>query len=240
MSLAAARLRAWAKDGGSPAARLARGLALWLRHPPVPVIRPLHRGLYDLHVGLTRALGWLLQTLWYTPLFQSRLEATAPGLALTNGMPMVEGPLIIRMGARCRVNGAASLSGRAGARPPVLRIGEGVTLGWRNVIAVGTRVEIGDHVLLSSDVHLAGYSGHPLAPGPRLRGAPEPPEERGDIVIEDGAWLCAGVFVGAGVRIGRGTVVAARSVVTRDLPPGVLAAGVPARVIRPLTAEDLP
>ena len=43
-----------------------------------------------------------------------------------------------------------------------------------------------------------------------------------------------GVTVSAGVRIGRGTVVAAGSVVTADLPPLVLAAGVPARVIRSL------
>ena len=49
-------------------------------------------------------------------------------------------------------------------------------------------------------------------------------------------WLATGVSVMAGVRIGEGTIVAAGSVVTSDLPPGVIAAGMPARVIRALPA----
>jgi len=57
------------------------------------------------------------------------------------------------------------------------------------------------------------------------------------IDIEDGAWLGANVTVLAGVRIGRGAVIAAGAVVTRDVPPDVVAAGVPARVLRSLTGE---
>lgn len=238
MTVAAERLRHWAKARRSPPARLAHWLAVALRHPPVPVIRPLHRLLYDVHLALAAALRWVVQTVWYTPLFQARLQATAPGLSLVNGMPMVQGPLRLHLGARCRVNGAATFSGRAGGITPELVVGSNVTLGWRAVIAVGTRVEIGDDVLLSSDVHLAGYAGHPLDPVARARGEPEPPGARGDIVIERGAWLCAGVFVAPGVRIGAGTVVAAKAVVTSDLPAGVLAGGVPARVIRSLGPGD--
>lgn len=52
------------------------------------------------------------------------------------------------------------------------------------------------------------------------------------IVIADNVWLGGGVIVCAGVTIGEDTVVGAGAVVTRDLPPGVLAAGVPARVLR--------
>jgi putative colanic acid biosynthesis acetyltransferase WcaF len=52
------------------------------------------------------------------------------------------------------------------------------------------------------------------------------------VVIEDEVWLPNDVYVGPGVRIGTGTVVAARSSVFDDLPGGVVAAGTPARVIR--------
>lgn len=59
-------------------------------------------------------------------------------------------------------------------------------------------------------------------------------ESAAPITIGDNAWLAAGVIVCPGVSIGADTVVGAGSVVTRDLPPGVLAAGNPCRVIRSL------
>ena len=57
------------------------------------------------------------------------------------------------------------------------------------------------------------------------------------ITLEDNVWLAGGVTVCAGVTIGADTVVGAGSVVTRDLPPGVVAVGSPARVIRELRQE---
>jgi acetyltransferase-like isoleucine patch superfamily enzyme len=81
---------------------------------------------------------------------------------------------------------------------------------------------------------LAGFPGHPMDAADRAAGAPDTADQIGDIVLERDVWLASGVTVLAGVRIGQGTVVAAGSVVTRDLPAQVLAAGVPARVIRSL------
>lgn len=238
--MSALALKSWIKRRETPAARLAFGLARALRRPQMPMIRPLHLALHHAHVAVAGALRWAVQAAWYAPLLQARLARTAPRLALDNGMPQILGPLEIHLGADCTVNGAATWTGRAAARRrPTLVVGRNVTLGWRNVISVGTRVEIGDDVLLSSDVHIAGYPGHPLDPEARAAGAPDTDDQCGDVVIERGAWLGAGVFVNAGVRIGRGTVVAARSVVTRDLPPGVLAAGAPARPIRRLDGAPL-
>jgi acetyltransferase-like isoleucine patch superfamily enzyme len=54
------------------------------------------------------------------------------------------------------------------------------------------------------------------------------------VVLEQGVWLGARVTVLKGVTIGRSSVVAAGSVVTRDIPPGVLAGGMPAKVLRKL------
>jgi maltose O-acetyltransferase len=71
---------------------------------------------------------------------------------------------------------------------------------------------------------------HPLEPEPRRAKweAAEP------IAIGDNAWLGGGVIVCPGVTIGADTVVGAGAVVARDLPPGVLAVGTPARVVRSL------
>jgi len=70
---------------------------------------------------------------------------------------------------------------------------------------------------------------HSFAPGQVI--TKQPLRSKGDIVIEDDAWLGYGVIVLDGVTIGRGAVVGAGAVVTRDVPPGAIVAGVPARVI---------
>ena len=59
------------------------------------------------------------------------------------------------------------------------------------------------------------------------------------ITVESDCWIAADVKILGGVTVGRGTVIGAGSVVTRSIPAGVLAAGNPCRVIRPLTEEDL-
>ena len=90
-------------------------------------------------------------------------------------------------------------------------------------IHVGDDVQIGPYVQLLT-------ATHPLEPGPR-RAKWESAEP---IAIEDNVWLGGGAIVCPGVTIGADTVVGAGAVVTKDLPAGVLAAGVPARVLRPL------
>ena len=55
---------------------------------------------------------------------------------------------------------------------------------------------------------------------------------RAHIAVEDGAWIGAGAIVLEGVRIGRGAVVAAGALVRQDVPDGMVAAGMPARLIR--------
>lgn len=58
------------------------------------------------------------------------------------------------------------------------------------------------------------------------------------IEVGDNCWLASNVTVCGGVKIGEGTVIGAGSVVTRDIPSGVLAAGNPCRVIRKLSEDD--
>lgn len=114
----------------------------------------------------------------------------------------------------------------------------------------GGTVEIGDDVRVQTGCILAVFKGSirvgqrvGLAAGCQLHGhnhgtradlriREQPLETRGGIVIEDDAWLGAGVIVLDGVRIGRGAVVGAGAVVVSDIPPDVVAVGNPARVLR--------
>ena len=59
------------------------------------------------------------------------------------------------------------------------------------------------------------------------------------VTIGDNCWIAGNVTICGGVTIGSGCVVGAGSVVTRDIPPGTLAAGNPCRVIRRITEEDM-
>ena len=71
---------------------------------------------------------------------------------------------------------------------------------------------------------------HPLDPAERRAGV----ELSRPISIGDGVWLGGGVIVCPGVSIRENAVIGAGSVVTRDVPPGVLAVGNPCRVVREL------
>lgn len=103
-------------------------------------------------------------------------------------------------------------------------------------------VTIGDNVLIGPNVTLATPM-HPLLPEERnVRrredGSVYNLEYARPIVIEKDCWLASNVVVCGGVTIGKGSVIGAGSVVTRDIPPHSLAAGNPCRVIREITAKD--
>jgi acetyltransferase-like isoleucine patch superfamily enzyme len=95
-------------------------------------------------------------------------------------------------------------------------------------------IEIGDDVMIGPRVSLI-TSGHPLDPSQRRKQIVAAP-----IVIQRNVWLGAGAMVLQGVTVGEDSVVAAGAVVTRDVPPGTLVAGVPAEVLGPTSADDRP
>ena len=75
---------------------------------------------------------------------------------------------------------------------------------------------------------------HPMLPEERATGI----ERALPITLGDRVWLGGQVVVLPGVTIGEGAVIGAGSVVTRDIPPHVVAVGNPCRVLRPITEQD--
>jgi acetyltransferase-like isoleucine patch superfamily enzyme len=109
-----------------------------------------------------------------------------------------------------------------------IRLGDRVGMTGCTVCAQ-TRIDIGSGVLLGANSVVADTDFHALDPARRAQ-----PGAAAPIVIEDDVFVGMHALILKGTRIGRGSVIGAGSVVTRDIPPGVVAAGNPARVVRTL------
>lgn len=233
-------IKQWIKISHHPLAALLRRAHKISRQMNFPVIPLVHSLLLRCHLSFLNIWQSFWQFFYFTPLFKSRLNKSPSSLHLYSGMPQIGGSLTISVGEGCRISGRSSFFGRtASMTTPLLQVGGNVDIGWQNTIAVGTKVIIGNNVRLAGNIYLAGFPGHPVDPLARARGESETDDQVGDIVLEDNVWLATGVTVLAGVTIGHNSIIAAGSVVTKDIPANVIAAGVPARVIRVLVEEVL-
>lgn len=97
------------------------------------------------------------------------------------------------------------------------------------MFATNSSVVVGDYVFIAGDVVLSDALF--AVPG---TGSCAPVEScaRGDIVIDDGAWIGNNAVVLGGVHVGEGSIIAAGAIVDRDVPPGAVWAGNPGRVVR--------
>ena len=137
-----------------------------------------------------------------------------------------------------------SLFGAFGARnmivPPFqcdygenIRIGDDFFANYNTIMLDVNTITIGNRVMFGPRVSLLTAS-HPI--DKVIRG--ELLEYGLPITIEDDVWLGGNVTVNPGVRIGEGSIIGSGSVVTRDVPDNVVAAGNPCKVIREITDED--
>ncbi len=140
----------------------------------------------------------------------------------------------VEIGAGTMICGSIELSG-SGEIWKRLKIGKKCLItaplyaDLNGTITIGNNVAIGHHVVLIT-------SSHDMRNEFRRCGW----IVTGPIVLENGCWIGAGATILPGVTVGRGAVVAAGSVVTKDVPPNTLVGGVPAKPIRSLPCEDTP
>jgi putative colanic acid biosynthesis acetyltransferase WcaF len=105
-----------------------------------------------------------------------------------------------------------------------LEVGEQSSVGEHAYIYNLGRIIIGNRTTISQRAHLCAGTHDFTDPAlPLLK----PP-----IIVNDQAWICADAFVGPGVTVGKGAIVGARAVVTKDVEPWVIVAGNPSRTIR--------
>jgi maltose O-acetyltransferase len=149
----------------------------------------------------------------------------------------------ITIGARTVVVGELLTLWSGGA----IEIGDDSYVGDSSRIWSQSKITIGSRVAISHLVDIHDTDSHPLSPRARhldsraiLAGKPLIPSgaATAPVVIEDDVWLCFKATVLKGVTIGRGAVVAAGAVVTKDVPPMVVVAGNPARVVAEVPLDE--
>lgn len=112
--------------------------------------------------------------------------------------------------------------------------GDGTYINSNLTLVDDFEICIGKGVLIAPNVTIS-TTNHPLHYMARTHGEMYCKK----VVIEDNVWIGSNAVISAGVTVGMGAVIGAGSVVTKDIPPMVFAAGVPCRVIREITDEDL-
>lgn len=114
-----------------------------------------------------------------------------------------------------------------------IEVGESFYANYNLVILDCAKVKIGDRVLIGPNVCIT-TAGHPIHPLSRSKY-----EYAFPVTIESDVWIGANVVINPGVTVGEGSVIGSGSVVTGNIPPRVVAAGNPCRVLREITDDDI-
>lgn len=112
-------------------------------------------------------------------------------------------------------------------------IGNNVYINFNLTVVDDYKVTIGSNVMFGPNVTIA-VTSHPVHPELRREGG----MFALPVVIEDDVWIGSGAIIVPGVTIGKGSVIGAGSVVTKNIPANVIAVGNPCRVLREITEND--
>ena len=114
-----------------------------------------------------------------------------------------------------------------------VHFGKGVYANFNLTLVDDTHIYVGDYTLIGPNVVIA-TGGHPIDPALREQGY----QYNAPVVIGRNCWIGAGTVLVPGVTVSDNTVIGAGSVVTKDIPSGVVAVGNPCRVLRPVGERD--
>jgi acetyltransferase-like isoleucine patch superfamily enzyme len=215
-----------------PAAREARALYRRLEKLSVPAPTVLTRPAMWAFMGMRSAYHFAARVLVAEPLTKGYCKSYGRNFHTGSEVPWIQGKgdLIVgddvTLDGKCNITFAATLHDR-----PTLRIGDRTMVGHDAMMVVARAITIGSDCLIAGGVRLFDSPGHPSDPDDRRAHKRPGPEDIKPVVVEDNVWLGADAIVGPGVRVGQGSIVAARSVVLTDVAPFTVVMGNPARRI---------
>ena len=178
-----------------------------------------------------------LHSIIYTGWVSREFKTFGESSTIKPSFSLLLGPQYISIGSHCNIAAGIQLTawdsyGDQSFTPEIVlgdncSIGEDSHITAINSVRLGNSVLLGKKILITDNAHGAS-SAELLDIAPNFR----PLCSKGPVVIEDNVWIGEKSSIMPGVRVGRGSIVAANSVVTKDVPPYSVVAGVPAKVIK--------
>ncbi len=223
-------LALWRSKG--PTGRAARAVYWGTASFSVPLSRRVAL-VWTFPIRLTIAVWrWLVRVLIVDPMIRSCASSVGARFHAGSHLPYISGSGDVRIGNDVTIAGKVSMLLAWRESPATISIGDNTYIGHNALVSAALSVSIGANCLLSNDVTILDSPGHPIDPELRRRGIPPLTEDIRPVTIGQNVWIGLGTLILPGSSIGDNSVIAARSVVTGSIPPGVVAAGVPARVIK--------
>ena len=183
-----------------------------------------------------RVFYWLKNKLYYEPLLRYRCTSVGRNVRTDGDLPLIIGSGRIVIGDNVTIgNRQAWVVSPNLVDQPELIIGDNTTINYCTEISVEVKVEIGSHCIIAGETKIFDNNSHSLHLENDRRMSQK---DIAPVRIEDHVWIGMRAIILKGVTIGRGSVVAAGSIVTKDVPPMTLVAGNPARVIKKIEKAE--
>ena len=219
----------------------AKKLALAILHlsiPVGPITKPFYSLLYVGHITIRAVSLGLLRVFWFEPLFRSQCKIVGSGFNMER-LAFLDGAGEISIGSNVYFSGKSYIAFCTSVHDcPELIIGDSTFIGHGCSLLTAQSVKIGNHCLIAGEVIIRDYDGHPIDYLDRRQRRPISDHHIDPIVVEDDAWIGHRATILKGTTVGARSIVAAESVVTRDVPPDCIVAGNPAKIIKTLDTDS--
>jgi len=180
----------------------------------------------------------------YTGLFKRHFKTFGKGSEIKPSFLMLIGPQYISVGKNCYIGSRVQLTAWdssyiGGNYNPEIILGDGVSIGDESQVTAINKIVIGNGVLTGKKVLITDNShGEIMREMMDIAPLKRQVVSKGEVIIGDNVWIGEKATIVANVKIGQGSVIAANSVVTKDVPPYCVVAGCPARIVKTLNKDE--
>lgn len=188
-----------------------------------------------------RSVNYSLTEIIWNVIFLIRTKLLVPSARLFRFPITIRGKKWIDFGKRLTTGRRCRIEVNGVFDEPAIVFGENVNIGDDVRIAAAEKIQIGNNVLIGSKVLIIDNS-HGVYKGENQDSPDTPPNQRSiytsPIMIGNNVWIGESAIIQMGVTIGDGAIIAANSVVTKDVPAEVIVGGTPAKMLKKFNKKN--